>query len=166
MALAARPRVLIADEPTTALDVTVQAQILDLIRELCRELGMAVLLITHDLGVVNELADRVAVMYAGRIVEQGTRFEVLGAPRHPYTEGLLRSLPARAHPGERLVEIPGSVPPPGAWPPGCRFASRCPRAFERDPAGAAAPCAEEPAPSALSPSHEVRCHVVAREVGA
>ncbi|MEB2344836.1 MAG: ABC transporter ATP-binding protein [Deltaproteobacteria bacterium] len=157
IALAARPRLLIADEPTTALDVTVQAQILDLLRVLGRELGMAVLLITHDLGVVNELADRVAVMYAGRVVEQGTRAEVLAAPRHPYTEGLLRSLPARAPRGARLAEIPGAVPPPEAWPPGCRFAERCPHAF--------AACAAAPGWTRLSPTHAVRCHVVARESG-
>ncbi|HSJ95796.1 MAG TPA: oligopeptide/dipeptide ABC transporter ATP-binding protein [Myxococcota bacterium] len=157
-ALAARPKLLIADEPTTALDVTIQAQILALLRDLGRELGMAVLLITHDLGVVNELADRVAVMYAGRVVEQGTRAELLGAPRHPYTAGLLRSLPGRAPRGARLAEIPGTVPPPGAWPPGCRFAARCPRAF--------AACAEAPGWTALTPTHAVRCHAVAGEVGA
>jgi oligopeptide/dipeptide ABC transporter ATP-binding protein len=156
MALAARPRLLVADEPTTALDVTIQAQILDLLRELGRELGMAVLLITHDLGVVNELADRVAVMYAGRIVEEGPRAAVLGAPRHPYTEGLLRSLPARARRGERLVEIPGAVPPPEAWAVGCRFAPRCPRAFE--------PCSLlEPGWTGIDRRHAVRCHAVERE---
>jgi oligopeptide/dipeptide ABC transporter ATP-binding protein len=103
-------------------------------------------------------------MYAGRIVEEGSRSEVLATPRHPYSEGLLRSLPGRARPGERLVEIPGAVPPPEAWPSGCRFAGRCPRAFEPDPRGDAAPCASEPDASALSPSHRVRCHVVAREL--
>jgi oligopeptide/dipeptide ABC transporter ATP-binding protein len=158
MALAARPRLLIADEPTTALDVTIQAQILDLLRGLGRELGMAVLLITHDLGVVNELAERVAVMYAGRVIEQGTREEVLAAPRHPYTMGLLQSLPARAPRGARLAEIPGAVPPPEAWTAGCRFAERCPRAF--------AACAVAPAWTALSATHAVRCHAVAREAGA
>jgi oligopeptide/dipeptide ABC transporter ATP-binding protein len=157
MALAAQPRLLIADEPTTALDTTVQAQILELLRELGAELGMSVLLISHDLGVVNELADRVAVMYAGRLVEQGTRAEVLGSPRHPYTEGLLRSLPGRTRRGERLAEIPGAVPPPEAWPAGCRFAERCPRAF---PA-----CEEAPEWTRLSPTHAVRCFAVAREVG-
>jgi oligopeptide/dipeptide ABC transporter ATP-binding protein len=158
MALAARPKLLIADEPTTALDVTIQAQILDLLRALGRELGMAVLLITHDLGVVNELADRVAVMYAGRVVEQGARLEVLGAPRHPYTAGLLRSLPARAPHGARLTEIPGAVPPPEAWSAGCRFADRCPRAF--------AACTAAPGWTALSQTHSVRCHAVAQETGA
>jgi oligopeptide/dipeptide ABC transporter ATP-binding protein len=158
MALAARPKLLIADEPTTALDVTIQAQILELLRELGRELGMGVLLITHDLGVVNELADRVAVMYAGRVVEQGTREELLAAPRHPYTEGLLRSLPGRAARGARLAEIPGAVPPPEAWPAGCRFADRCPRAF--------AACADAPGWTPLSASHAVRCHAVAAAAGA
>jgi len=153
MALAARPALLIADEPTTALDVTVQAQILELLRRLGRELGMAVLLITHDLGVVNELADRVAVMYAGRVVEQGTRREILATPRHPYTEALLRALPARAPRGARLAEIPGAVPPPEAWPAGCRFADRCPRRF--------APCEAAPDWTRLSATHAVRCHAVA-----
>jgi oligopeptide/dipeptide ABC transporter ATP-binding protein len=131
MALATRPRVLIADEPTTALDVTIQAQVLELMRELQRELDTAILLITHDLGVVNELSDRVAVMYAGRIVESGARGAVLTRPRHPYTQGLLRSMPGRARPGEKLQEIPGVVPPPQQWPAGCRFATRCPRVMPR-----------------------------------
>ena len=112
MALAMRPKLLIADEPTTALDVTIQAQILELMSELQRELDTAILLITHDLGVVNALADRITVMYAGRVVEQGTRAEVLAGARHPYTEGLLRSIPSLARRGEPLAEIPGVVPPP------------------------------------------------------
>ncbi len=157
MALAARPRVLIADEPTTALDVTIQAQILELLRELRAELGMAILLITHDLGVVNELADRVAVMYAGRVVEEGTRAEVLGAARHPYTQALLRSIPALARRGERLAEIAGTVPSPGEWPAGCRFSPRCPRVMEV--------CRErEPVVTRLSPTHAVRCFAVAQEL--
>jgi oligopeptide/dipeptide ABC transporter ATP-binding protein len=159
MAVSTRPRVLIADEPTTALDVTIQAQILELLRQLQRELSTSILLITHDLGVVNELADRVAVMYAGRIVEQGTRREVLGAPRHPYAQGLLRAMPARARPGERLAEISGVVPPPAEWPAGCRFATRCPRAF--------APCRERvPEFTALSPTQRAACHAVAAEAHA
>ncbi len=125
MALALRPRLLIADEPTTALDVTIQAQILALLRELQRELGTAILLITHDLGVVNELADRVAVMYAGRIVETGPREALLSAPAHPYTRGLLRAIPSLAAPGEALHEIAGVVPSARDWGVGCRFASRC-----------------------------------------
>ncbi len=157
MALSARPKLLIADEPTTALDVTIQAQILDLLRELGRDLGMAVLLITHDLGVVNELADRVAVMYAGRIVEQGTREDVLARPQHPYTVGLLESLPARTPRGARLVEIPGAVPPPEAWPSGCRFAGRCARAYEA--------CGDEPGWTQIAQLHAVRCHAIAREIG-
>ncbi|HTY19500.1 MAG TPA: ABC transporter ATP-binding protein [Myxococcota bacterium] len=157
MALAARPKLLIADEPTTALDVTIQAQILDLLRELSRDLGMSLLLITHDLGVVNELADRVAVMYAGRVVEQGPRAALLAAPRHPYTQGLLRSMPARARRGERLAEIPGAVPSPEAWPPGCRFHPRCGRVL--------APCAaQEPERTALAAAHWARCHAVAADL--
>ena len=158
MALAMRPRLLIADEPTTALDVTIQAQILDLVRQLRAELGTAILLITHDLGVVNELADRVSVMYAGRIAERGDRAEILGAPRHPYTQGLLRSMPARARAGERLAEIPGVVPSAGSWPSGCRFRTRCDRAFER--------CAQaDPEPVRLGDSHTAWCHAVARDEG-
>jgi peptide/nickel transport system ATP-binding protein len=157
MMLVVRPRLLIADEPTTALDVTVQAQILALLRELRDEFGMAVLLITHDFGVVNELADRVAVMYGGRIAEQGMRAEVLGAPRHPYTQGLLRSIPSLAHRGGALAEIAGTVPSLGLWPAGCRFATRCPMVFE--------PCNAEVPPSVrLSESHRAACHAIAREV--
>jgi oligopeptide/dipeptide ABC transporter ATP-binding protein len=156
MAVAMRPRLLIADEPSTALDVTIQAQILELLRELQRELGTAILLITHDLGVVNELADRIAVMYAGRLVEQGDRFEVLAGARHPYTQGLLRSMPSRVHSGERLYEIPGVVPPPRDWPAGCRFSTRCDRVWER--------CRREvPGTTVLSHSHAARCHAVAEE---
>jgi peptide/nickel transport system ATP-binding protein len=156
MALSTRPQVLIADEPTTALDVTIQAQILQLLRELQQQTRTAILLITHDLGVVNELADRVAVMYGGRIVEEGSRRAVLGAPRHPYTQGLLRSIPGRAHPGERLAEIPGTVPPPRAWPPGCRFATRCPRVMPD--------CAERvPGATVLADGHRAFCFAVAGE---
>jgi oligopeptide/dipeptide ABC transporter ATP-binding protein len=150
MALASRPRLLIADEPTTALDVTIQAQILELLARLRAELGMAILLITHDLGIVNELADRVAVMYAGRLVETGTREEVLASGRHPYTQGLLRSIPARAPRGARLAEIPGVVPPPREWGHACRFADRCPLVM--------AVCRREtPRPVVLSPSHVAHC---------
>ncbi len=126
MALAAHPRLLIADEPTTALDVTIQAQILDLLRDLQRELQMAILLITHNLGLVSELADRVAVMYAGEIVEESPARELLRQPLHPYTRGLLRSVPVLGSTATRLSAIPGSVPRPGAWPGGCRFHPRCP----------------------------------------
>ncbi|MBW1687723.1 MAG: ABC transporter ATP-binding protein, partial [Deltaproteobacteria bacterium] len=126
MALAMRPKLLIADEPTTALDVTIQAQILTLLRELQQELRTAILLISHDLGLVNELSDRIAVMYAGRIVEEGSRVDVLAGARHPYTQGLLRSIPALGRRGERLAEIAGVVPQPRDWPAGCRFSTRCP----------------------------------------
>ena len=156
MALATAPRVLIADEPTTALDVTIQAQILELLRELQRDTGTAILLITHDLGIVNELADRVAVMYAGRIVEEAERATLLSRPRHPYTAGLLRSMPGRATPGERLEEIPGAVPAPEDWPAGCRFATRCPQVFE--------PCeGRVPEWLRLAPTHRTACHAVAAE---
>ena len=158
MALSTRPKLLIADEPTTALDVTIQAQILELLRELQRDLKMAILLITHDLAVVNELADEICVMYAGRIIERGTRLEVLSGARHPYTLGLLASMPARASRGRRLAEIDGVVPPPSQWPRGCRFCTRCPRAFE--------PCPElVPGPTVLSETHSVHCHAVEKDLG-
>jgi oligopeptide/dipeptide ABC transporter ATP-binding protein len=124
-ALACRPRLLIADEPTTALDVTIQAQILALLAELQRETGMAVMLITHDLGVIAQVVRRVAVMYAGRVVETGPVVPVFGEPAHPYTAALLRSIPALNEDVARLPAIPGSVPVPAAWPPGCRFHPRC-----------------------------------------
>jgi oligopeptide/dipeptide ABC transporter ATP-binding protein len=156
MALATKPHVLIADEPTTALDVTIQAQVLELMRELQRELGTAILLITHDLGVVNELADRVAVMYSGRIVESGAREAVLARPRHPYTQGLLKSMPGLARPGERLHEIPGVVPPPNEWPAGCRFSTRCSRVMER--------CSQDvPAATQVGGGQWAACFAVAQE---
>jgi oligopeptide/dipeptide ABC transporter ATP-binding protein len=125
MALACEPKLLIADEPTTALDVTVQAQILALIERLRREFGLACLLITHDLGVVGETCARVAVMYAGRIVEHGPTAEVFGRPRHRYTKALLETIPAANPPGKRLPAIPGNVPAPGRRASGCTFAERC-----------------------------------------
>jgi oligopeptide/dipeptide ABC transporter ATP-binding protein len=153
MALSTRPELLIADEPTTALDVTIQAQILRQLLDLRREIGMSILLITHDLGIVNELADRVAVMYAGRIIEQGERTDVLGRALHPYTQGLLRSMPALATPGRRLPEIPGVVPSPAEWPMGCRFATRCQLAEDR--------CRREvPGATARSDNHVASCHAV------
>jgi len=125
MALACQPDLIIADEPTTALDVTVQAQILNLMRRLQKSAGMSILYITHDLGVVSNVADRVYVMYAGVIVEQGTRNQVFQAPKHPYTRGLLKSLPARNKRGKRLHSIPGTVPDPAFKPSGCPFHPRC-----------------------------------------
>jgi oligopeptide/dipeptide ABC transporter ATP-binding protein len=131
MAIICGPKLLIADEPTTALDVTIQAQIMELLKSLQSELGLAILLITHDLGMVAEMCETVAVMYAGRIVETGPTGEVFARPRHPYTFGLLESSPRRAAKGERLASIPGLVPPPGARGTGCSFAARCPRALDR-----------------------------------
>lgn len=125
MALACDPKLLVADEPTTALDVTVQAQILDLLDGLRRETGMAVLLITHDLGVVSQYCDRVAVMYGGRIVETASTTELFAQPRHRYTEALLRTIPAANPPGQELPAIPGTVPPIGQRPTGCAFHPRC-----------------------------------------
>ena len=130
MALSCEPALLIADEPTTALDVTIQAQILELLAELRQRLGMAIVLITHDLGVVAEVCDRVAVMYAGEIVEQGTVAEIFQNPRHPYTEGLLKAIPRLGHRKDRLAVIPGTVPSATAWPVGCRFHTRCPYGWD------------------------------------
>ncbi len=140
MALACRPKLLLADEPTTALDATIQAQILDLLRGLQRELGMAVVLITHDLGVVAEVAHRVLVMYAGKVVETAPSDAIFARPFHPYTEGLLASIPRLEGPISRLDAIPGQVPPPDAMPAGCRFAPRCRYAAE--------PCRAAPPPLA------------------
>jgi oligopeptide/dipeptide ABC transporter ATP-binding protein len=150
MALSCHPSLLIADEPTTALDVTVQAQILALIGQLRRELGMAVLLITHDLGVVAEVADRVAVMYAGRIVEHALVEEIFDRPLHPYTQGLLNAIPRLGRDLERLAVIPGVVPNPAYLPAGCAFHPRCPLADER--------CRTEVPPLVShAPEHEAAC---------
>jgi peptide/nickel transport system ATP-binding protein len=126
MALASEPKLLVADEPTTALDVTIQAQILDLLRDLKQRLGMAILLITHNLGIVGDMADRVAVMYAGQIVELAPAKELLRRPLHPYTKALMNSVPKLHGGANRLSAIPGNVPRIGNFPPGCRFAPRCP----------------------------------------
>lgn len=131
IALSAEPEILVADEPTTALDVTVQAQILEVLDELRRRRGMAVLLITHDLGIVAGRADRVAVMYAGQIVEEAPTPELFARPSHPYTQGLFASVPRITGPVQRLTPIRGTVPPPTAWPAGCRFRPRCPQAFDK-----------------------------------
>ncbi len=131
MALCCRPRLLIADEPTTALDVTIQAQILDLMMDLKRQLGMAIILITHDLAVVAETADRAVVMYAGRVVEEAPVGDLFDQPLHPYTQGLLESIPKLDQDSERLYAIDGVVPNLLRLPPGCAFAPRCPRAFTR-----------------------------------
>ncbi len=149
MALANDPSLLIADEPTTALDVTIQAQILDLMSTLSKESDAALIMITHDLGVVAEMADRVAVMYAGRIVEAGSAAQVFNDPQHPYTLGLISSMPALGGARTRLVTIPGSVPSPLDMPAGCRFAARC--------AFAVADCAKVPPMTATSPGHHVSC---------
>jgi peptide/nickel transport system ATP-binding protein len=139
LALCAEPDFVIADEPTTALDVSVQAQITALFRRLCRERGMAAMLITHDMGVIAETADRVAVMYAGRLAEIGPVAEVISRPRHPYTEGLMASTPAASAGQSRLRQIPGAMPRLTALPEGCPFHPRCPRARSR--------CAAPPRPS-------------------
>jgi oligopeptide/dipeptide ABC transporter ATP-binding protein len=151
MALAAGPRILIADEPTTALDVTVQKQILELLAKLRRELQLSLLFITHDLGVVAQIADRIMVMYAGRIVEEGPAMEVLQRPRHPYTEGLLRAAPRLKR--ETLVPIPGTVPSLDALPHGCAFAPRCSlHVLDCDPA--------VPDLRAVAPDHHARCILI------
>ncbi len=149
MALACEPRLLIADEPTTALDVTVQAQVLALMRELQAETGMAMLFITHDLGVIAQTCQRVAVMYAGRIVEQAPVAELFDHPRHPYTRGLLASLPAMATPGTLLAAISGQVPELDQRPVGCAFANRCTRHGEE--------CAQLPPLRPHAPGHDVAC---------
>jgi peptide/nickel transport system ATP-binding protein len=168
MALACRPALLIADEPTTALDVTTQANILELIAELREELGMAVMFITHDVGVVAVIADEVAVMYLGRVVERGSAEDIFYNPQHPYTLALLGSIPklgARRMRGERLNSIAGMVPHPLNRPPGCPFNTRCPEAVEGI-------CnVRDPALLELAPGHVAACHmrdpaIVAREVPA
>jgi peptide/nickel transport system ATP-binding protein len=153
LALCAEPELLIADEPTTALDVSIQAQIIQLLKRLCRERGTAVMLITHDMGVIAETADRVAVMYAGRIAEIGPVRDVVKHPRHPYTRGLMGAIPTISGASSRLVQIPGSMPRLAAIPPGCAFHPRCSEAFAR--------ClAERPEPIEAG-SSRVACWLVA-----
>ena len=151
MALAGEPDLLVADEPTTALDATIQAQILALLGRIRRDTGMALVLISHDLGVVAENVDRVAVMYAGRLVEEAPGTDLFGAARHPYTQGLLAALPTLTGPRRRLAAIPGTVPEPGSMPAGCRFAPRCPVAETR--------CVTKPPPSRIVGfRHAAACH--------
>jgi oligopeptide/dipeptide ABC transporter ATP-binding protein len=152
MALVMSPALLIADEPTTALDVTIQAQILELLGELQRRVGMSILLITHDLGVIAEMAQRVIVMYAGEVVEEARVAELFARPHHPYTEGLLAAMPRVGQERDRLEVIPGTVPPSTDWPAGCRFHDRCPYAWER--------CAREHPPLYdVGDGHASRCHL-------
>ncbi len=152
MALVMNPSLLIADEPTTALDVTIQAQLLDLLRDAQKARGASMLLITHDLGVVAESAQRVAVMYAGQIVESAPVVELFASPQHPYTQGLMAAMPRAGTRRERLTTIPGTVPPPGAWPTGCRFADRCAFAWKR--------CTDEaPAMHHVGDGRWSRCHL-------
>ena len=149
-ALACEPKLLVADEPTTALDVTIQAQILELLQDIKNRLGMSVLLITHNLGIVSDVADRVAVMYAGQIVEIAPARDLLKRPLHPYTRALINSVPKLGHAAAELATIPGTVPPPGAMPRGCRFHPRC--------ALAQSDCAENaPELKQVEPGRWVRC---------
>src|SRR5262249_24120817 len=148
--LSLRPRLLIADEPTTAVDVTVQAQVLRMLRDRCRELNTSLILVTHDLGVIAQIADRVAVMYAGQIVEEAPVAQLFAHPRHPYTRGLMHSIPRLGEHKARLAEIPGIVPSLMRALAGCRFASRCPERLAR--------CADEPPPSVeVDARHVARC---------
>ena len=152
MALVMNPALIIADEPTTALDVTIQAQILELLADLQRRLGTSILLITHDLGVIAEMASRVVVMYAGEVVEEAPVNALFASAHHPYTAGLLAAMPRVGQMRDRLTVIPGTVPPPTAWPAGCRFHDRCPYAWER--------CvAEHPPLYRIEAGHTSRCHL-------
>jgi len=155
MALIMKPALIIADEPTTALDVTIQAQILDLLVHLQKEFGTSILMITHDLGVIAETTSRVIVMYAGEIVEEASVTELFARPHHPYTEGLMHSMPHIGHDQERLNVIPGTVPSPTNWPHGCRFRERCPYSWDL-------PEHEHPPLYDVGAGHTSRCHL-ARE---
>ena len=152
MALVMSPALVIADEPTTALDVTIQAQILELLAELQQRLGTSIVMITHDLGVIAEVASRVLVMYGGEVVEEARVETLFAEPHHPYTEGLLHAMPRVGRRQERLAVIPGNVPPPTAWPSGCRFRDRCPYAWDR--------CEREHPPLyQIGAGHTSRCHL-------
>jgi peptide/nickel transport system ATP-binding protein len=152
MALMMKPALVIADEPTTALDVTIQAQILDLLVDLQKKIGTSILMITHDLGVIAETASRVIVMYAGEVVEQAEVDSLFAKPHHPYTEGLMHSMPHIGHDQERLNVIPGTVPAPTEWPSGCRFRERCPYSWDR--------CeTEHPPLYQIGVDHVSRCHL-------
>ena len=152
MALVMRPALIIADEPTTALDVTIQAQILELLADLQNRFGTSILMITHDLGVIAEVASRVVVMYGGEVVEEATVSGLFKLPHHPYSEGLLQAMPRVGETRDRLAVIPGTVPPPTAWPPACRFHDRCPYAWER--------CTSEHPPLyQIGAGHTSRCHL-------
>jgi oligopeptide/dipeptide ABC transporter ATP-binding protein len=158
MAIACNPKLLIADEPTTALDVTVQAQILDLMKELKTKINSSVMLITHNLGVVAETCQRIIVMYAGKIVEEGSVYEIFEDPKHPYTQGLLKSIPSLGEKQERLESIHGVVPNPLNMPKGCRFAPRCSRAMDI--------CTvSEPEITVLGEERNVRCFLYNKEGG-
>ncbi len=157
MALSTRPRLLIADEPTTALDVTIQAQVIDLMKDLVAEFGMAILFITHDLGVIAQTADRVAVMYLGRLVETGSVRQVIREPAHPYTRGLLDALPKLDDLDAELTPIPGDIPSPLNRPSGCVFHTRCPRAIPGTCASAV------PGYTRLGEGHDVACHLYQEE---
>jgi peptide/nickel transport system ATP-binding protein len=157
LALCAEPELVIADEPTTALDVSVQAQIIDLIKEICAERGAAVMLITHDMGVIAETADRVAVLYAGRLAEIGPVNDVILHAEHPYTRGLMGSIPTLTQESDRLLQIPGAMPRLNAIPPGCAFNPRCAHAFDR--------CrSDRPDPIKRPGPREVACWLHAPEV--
>ena len=156
MALACGPALLIADEPTTALDVTVQAQIMRLLQELQNELGMAIILISHNLGLVARYADRVAVMYAGQVVEQAPVTDLFEQPSHPYTQALLASLPRPGRRADRLEAIAGTVPPPSAYPSGCRFSQRCPQVLQH--------CEQSPPPRVVvGAEHGADCWLLSEE---
>jgi oligopeptide/dipeptide ABC transporter ATP-binding protein len=152
MALMMNPALVIADEPTTALDVTIQAQILELLSDLQKRFGTSILMITHDLGVIAETASRVIVMYGGEVVEEASVRTLFANAHHPYTEGLINAMPAFSESRTRLNVIPGTVPPPTAWPNGCRFRDRCPYSWER--------CeAEHPPLYQIGEGHTSRCHL-------